>query len=62
MITPNRVKEMAEMGYFTEWEARAAGEETTPKLNEDEVVFKDFFVAGLCMPPHSALADILLKF
>jgi hypothetical protein len=54
---------MAEMGYFAEGEARAAGEETTLKSNEDEVVvFEDFFVAGLRMPPHSALVDNLLKF
>jgi hypothetical protein len=26
------------------------------------VVYEDFFVAGLCMPLHLALADILLHF
>jgi hypothetical protein len=54
---------MAEKGYFVEGEARAAGEETTPELQEDEaIVFEDFFIAGLRMPPLPALADILLKF
>jgi hypothetical protein len=34
-----------------------------PKPDEDEaVMYEDFFVAGLHMPPHLALADILLKF
>jgi hypothetical protein len=34
-----------------------------PKPNDDEVVvYEDFFVARLCMPPHPALADILLHF
>jgi hypothetical protein len=40
-----------------------AGEETTPKPMDDEVViFEDFFIVVLRMPLHSALADILLKF
>jgi hypothetical protein len=44
-------------------EARAPGEETIPDSNKDEVVvFEDFFVAGLHMPPHTALVDIQLKF
>jgi hypothetical protein len=31
--------------------------------NGDEVVvFEEFFTAGLRMPPHTVLADILLKF
>jgi hypothetical protein len=34
-----------------------------PELDNDEaVVYDDFFVAGLLMPPHLALADILLHF
>jgi hypothetical protein len=45
------------------YEARAPRAETVPEPHDDEiVVFKDFFVAGLCMPLHSALADILLHF
>jgi hypothetical protein len=32
-----------------------------PRMNET-VVFKDFFTAGLCMPPHPVLVDILCKF
>jgi hypothetical protein len=34
-----------------------------PESNNDEaVVYVDFFVAGLRMPPHPALVDILLHF
>jgi hypothetical protein len=34
-----------------------------PEPDDDEaVVFEEFFVAGLCMPPHPTLNDILLKF
>jgi hypothetical protein len=62
-ITVDRIKEMSDKGYFVEGEARASGEETTPEPNKDNVVvFEDFFVAGLCMPPRYVLADILLKF
>jgi hypothetical protein len=30
--------------------------------NNEAIVYKDFFVAGLCMPSHLALANILLMF
>jgi hypothetical protein len=30
--------------------------------NDEVVVYEDFFVTSLCIPPHSALADILLHF
>jgi hypothetical protein len=36
---------------------------TMLQLNGDKgVVYKDFFVVDLHMPPHPALADILLHF
>jgi hypothetical protein len=39
----------------------APGIETVPEPDNDEaMVYEDFFVAGLCMPLHLALADILL--
>jgi hypothetical protein len=39
----------------------APGTETVPEPDNDEaMVYEDFFVAGLRMPPHLALADILL--
>jgi hypothetical protein len=62
-ITLGRIREMAEKGYFVEGQARAAGEEMIPGPQEDEaVIFEDFFVVVSRMPPHPALADILLKF
>jgi hypothetical protein len=62
-ITQGRIKEMADKGYFMDGEARAPVEETIPEPNDDEaIVFEDFFMAGLRMPLHSALADILLRF
>jgi hypothetical protein len=39
------------------------GLKTVPEPDNDEaVMYEDFFVAGLHMPSHPALADILLKF
>jgi hypothetical protein len=62
-ITLGRIKEMTEKGYFADGEARAPGAELVPDPGEDEaVMYEDFFVAGLCLPPHPALAAILFKF
>jgi hypothetical protein len=62
-ITLSRIKEMTEKGYFADGEARAPRAETVPELEEGEaIVYEDFLVAGLRMPPHAALVDILLKF
>jgi hypothetical protein len=39
------------------------GKETVLEPNDDEaVVFKEFFTAGLPMPPHSVFTEILLKY
>jgi hypothetical protein len=54
---------MVEKGYFLKGGARSPGTETMSESEDDEaMVYKDFFVTGLCMPPHPALADILLHF
>jgi hypothetical protein len=39
------------------------GEEVVPEPATDEaVMFEDFFAAGLWMPSHPVLIDILVKF
>jgi hypothetical protein len=54
---------MEEKCYFPEGEARAPGDETVQEPNGDKaVVYEDFFIAGLRMPPHPALANTLLRF
>jgi hypothetical protein len=54
---------MIDNDYFAKRMARELKEETVPKPNGDEaVVFVEFFTAGLRMPPHPVLSDILLKF
>jgi hypothetical protein len=61
-ITISHIKEMVEIGYVADDEARAPGAEAVPELENDEVIiYEDFFVVGLHMPPHATLADILLK-
>jgi hypothetical protein len=63
IITVGKIKKMIEKGYFLEGRARAPGTETMPEPDDDEVVvYDDFFVTGLRMPPHPALAYILLYF
>jgi hypothetical protein len=54
---------MVEKGYFLKGGVRAPGLKTVPEPDHNEVVvYEDFFVAGLCMPLHPTLTDILLQF
>jgi hypothetical protein len=62
-VTVVKIKEMMEKWYFAEGKARALGAKTVSEPDNDEaVVYEEFFVAGLRMPPHCVLANILLKF
>jgi hypothetical protein len=57
---------MTKLGYFRETEkglVRFGEEETIPKPEDDEiVVFKSFFKAGLRFPLHGMIAEVLEKF
>jgi hypothetical protein len=57
---------MTKLGYFREAEKgliHFGGEETIPKPENDEVVvFKSFFKAGLRFPLHGMIADVLENF
>jgi hypothetical protein len=49
--------------YFLKGYAQPHGAKSIPNLHENEmVVFEDFFTAGLRMPLHPVLLDILRKF
>jgi hypothetical protein len=49
--------------YFLKGYGRAHGAESVPNPHEDKaVVFEDFFAAGLRMPLHPVLLDILRKY
>jgi hypothetical protein len=62
-VTVSRIREMIDHSYFTEGMGHAPREETVLEPNASEaVVFDEFFTAGLRMPPHPVLSDILLKF
>jgi hypothetical protein len=57
---------MIKLGYFRETEKkliRFGGEETTPKPGNDEVVvYRSFFKAGLRFPLHEMIGDVLKDF
>jgi hypothetical protein len=57
---------MTKLGYFKEADkglVHFGGEETIPKPKNDEVVvFKSFFKAGLRFPLHGMIAEVLEKF
>jgi hypothetical protein len=56
---------MKKLGYFGEAESklvRFAGEEVIPDQKDDEVVvFKSFFRAGLRFPPREMIGEVLKK-
>jgi hypothetical protein len=61
--TVSCIQQLESLGYFAKGSAREPREETVPELNPDEaVVFEEFFVMGLWMPPHPTFTEILLKF
>jgi hypothetical protein len=57
---------MVKLGYFREADKgliRFGGEEAIPKpKNDDVVVFKSFFKAGLRFPLHEMIVDVLGNF
>jgi hypothetical protein len=62
-VIVKQIRGMIDHGYFTEGMGCEPEEETILEPHSDEVVvFKEFFAAGLSMPPHLILTDILLKF
>jgi hypothetical protein len=57
------IRQLEALRYFAKGSMREPGEETIPELADDEaIVFEEFFAAGLRMPPHPALTEILLKY
>jgi len=57
------MKEMIGRGYFEAGECRIPGEEEVPELLDDEcVVFHEFFVAGLRFPVDPLIPQIFRTF
>jgi hypothetical protein len=65
-VTEGDMSKLMNLGYFSEAKkelVRFGGEEITPKPGNDEVVvFKSFFKAGLRFPLNDMIADVLKKF
>jgi hypothetical protein len=65
-VTEDDMTMMKKLGYFRESESklvRFAGEEITPEPREDEViVFKSFFRAGLRFPLNDLIGEVLKNF
>jgi hypothetical protein len=63
-VTKGRISDLESSSRsFLKGSARPPNIEFVPASNEDEVVvFEDFFAAGLRIPPHPVLLDILRKF
>jgi hypothetical protein len=65
-MTADDMVMMKKLGYFGEAEGkliRFAGEEVTPEPKEDEVVvYKSFFRAGLRFPLHDIIGEVLKNF
>jgi hypothetical protein len=50
------------LGYFGDDVGRVPGAEEVPKPEGELVVFEVFFTAGLCLPAHRFVAEVLQRF
>jgi hypothetical protein len=57
-----RVQDMQQLGYFGGGVARVPGAEEVPELEGELVVFEAFFAAGLRLPVHRFVGEVLRKF
>jgi hypothetical protein len=61
-ISSVRVLEMQRLGYFGDGVGRTPGAEEVPEPKGELVVFEAFFVAGLRLPTHRFVAEVLRRF
>jgi hypothetical protein len=57
-----RVQDMQQLGYFGGGVARVLGAEEVPEPEGELVVFETFFAAGLRLPAHRFVAEVLRRF
>jgi hypothetical protein len=57
-----RVQDMQQLGYFGGGVARVPGTEEVPEPEGELVVFEAFFVAGLRLPAHRFVGEVLRRF
>ena len=61
-MTSARVEDMQRLGYFGGGVARAPGTEEVPEPEGELVVFEAFFAAGLRLPAHRFVGEVLRRF
>jgi hypothetical protein len=61
-ISLARVQDMQRLGYFGGGVGRVPGAEEVPEPEGELVVFEAFFIAGLCLPAHHFVSEVLQKF
>jgi hypothetical protein len=57
-----RVQDMQQLGYFGGGVARVPGTEEVPEPEGELVVFEAFFTAGLRLPAHRFVGEVLRRF
>jgi hypothetical protein len=57
-----RMQEMQQLGYFGDGVGRIPGAEEIPEPEGELVVFEAFFIAGLHLPAHRFMAEVLQRF
>jgi hypothetical protein len=57
-----RVQDMQQLGYFGGRVARVPGTEEVPEPKGELVVFETFFAAGLRLPAHRFVGEVLRRF
>jgi hypothetical protein len=61
-ISSVRVQDMQQLGYFGGGVARVPGAEEVPEPEGELVVFEAFFAAGLRLPAHRFVGEVLCRF
>jgi hypothetical protein len=61
-ISSVRVQEMQQLGYFGDDVGRVPGAEEIPETEGELVVFEAFFLAGLRLPTHRFMVEVLRRF
>jgi hypothetical protein len=56
-----RVQDMQQLGYFGGGVGRVPGVEEVPEPEGELVVFEAFFIAGLRLPAHHFVSEVLQK-
>jgi hypothetical protein len=61
-MSSSRVQDMQQLGYFGGGVARVPGAEEVPEPEGELVVFEAFFAAGLRLPAHRFVGEVLRRF